>query len=82
MPANNAKWWQVVTHSIRVRVGYGATFTAINMNTWKGLNSATQNSILLEAKKLEDDIWAFEKSLDKRGMYCNASGPCDIGKPG
>ncbi len=82
MPAYNAKWWQVVTHNIRVRVGYAATFTAINMDTWKGLNADTQSLIMSEAKKLEDDIWAFESSLDQKGMDCNAAGPCDKGKPG
>ena len=41
MPAYNAKWWQVVTHNIRVRLGYAATFTAMNMDTWNGLNPET-----------------------------------------
>lgn len=82
MPAYNAKWWQVVTHNIRVRVGYAATFTAINLDTWNSLNADTQNLILAEAKKLEDEIWAFESSLDQKGMDCNAAGPCDKGDPG
>ncbi len=82
MPAYNAKWWQVVTHNIRVRVGYAATFTAINMDTWNGFSKETQDLIMAEAKKKEDAIWAFEKSLDQKGMDCNASGPCDKGEPG
>ena len=82
MPAYNAKWWQVVTHNIRIRVGYAATFTAINMDVWNDFNKDTQNLILAEAKKLEDEIWAFESSLDQKGMDCNASGPCDKGTPG
>lgn len=82
MPAYNAKWWQVVTHNIRIRVGYAATFTAINMDTWKGMNADTQNLILAEARKMEDAIWAFESSLDQAGMDCNAAGPCDKGEPG
>ena len=82
MPAYNAKWWQVVTHNIRVRVGYAATFTAINMDTWKGLNADTQKLILAQGKKMEDEVWVFEKTLDQKGMDCNASGPCDKGKPG
>ena len=82
MPAYNAKWWQVVTHNIRVRVGYAATFTAINMDTWNSLSSDTQKLIMSEAKKLEDEIWEFESSLDQAGMDCNAAGPCDKGKPG
>ncbi len=82
MPAYNAKWWQVVTHNIRVRVGYAATFTAINMDTWKDLNADTQKLIMSEAKKMEDEAWAFTKTLDQKGMDCNAAGPCDKGKPG
>lgn len=82
MPAYNAKWWQVVTHNIRVRVGYAATFTAINLDTWKGLNADTQKLIMSEAKKMEDDAWAFTKTLDQKGMDCNAAGPCDKGKTG
>ncbi|MCP5081346.1 MAG: TRAP transporter substrate-binding protein [Alphaproteobacteria bacterium] len=82
MPAYNAKWWQVVTHNIRVRVGYAATFTAINLDTWNGLNKETQDLIMSEAKKLEEEIWAFESSLDQKGMDCNAAGPCDKGDPG
>ncbi len=82
MPAYNAKWWQVVTHNIRVRVGYAATFTAINMDVWNDFNKETQDLILAEGKKLEDEIWAFEQSLDQKGMDCNAAGPCDKGDPG
>ncbi len=82
MPAYNAKWWQVVTHNIRIRVGYAATFTAMNMDTWNSLDEATQKIILAETKKMEDAVWAFEQSLDQKGMDCNASGPCDKGEPG
>ncbi len=82
MPAYNAKWWQVVTHNIRVRVGYAATFTAINMDTWNDLNADTQKLIMEQAAILEDEIWEFEVSLDQKGMDCNASGPCDAGEPG
>jgi TRAP-type C4-dicarboxylate transport system substrate-binding protein len=82
MPAYNAKWWQVVTHNIRVRVGYAATFTAINMDTWNDLNKDTQALIMAEGQKMEDAVWDFESSLDQKGMDCNASGPCDKGEPG
>lgn len=82
MPAYNAKWWQVVTHNIRVRVGYAATFTAMNMDTWESLNPETQQLIMDQAKLLEDEIWAFTESLDQKGMDCNAQGPCDKGEPG
>jgi TRAP-type C4-dicarboxylate transport system substrate-binding protein len=82
MPAYNAKWWQVVTHNIRVRLGYAATFMAINQKTWDGLNADTQNLMTAQAKKLEDQMWAFIKELDQLGLDCNANGPCKKGKPG
>ncbi len=82
MPAYNAKWWQVVTHNIRIRLGYAATFMAINMNTWNGLSEETRELLSEQSKKLEDQIWTFQKALDKIGMDCNASGPCAKGEPG
>ena len=82
MPAYNAKWWQVVTHNIRIRLGYAATFTAMNLDTWNGLSKETQDLIMAEGRKMEDAIWAFEESLDQEGMDCNAQGPCDKGEPG
>ncbi len=82
MPAYNAKWWQVVTHNIRVRIGFAATFTAINLDVWNDFNKETQDLILDQAKKLEDETWQFINALDQAGMSCNASGPCDKGEPG
>ena len=82
MPAYNGKWWQVVTHNIRVRVGYAATFTAMNMDTWKGLNKETQDLIASEARKHEDTMWDFVSTLDQAGMDCNAQGPCSRGETG
>ena len=82
MPAYNAKWWQVVTHNIRIRLGYAATFMAVNMKTWESLSGDTQKFITAQAVKLEDDLWVFEKELDQIGMRCNAAGPCPKGEPG
>ncbi|MEM1363377.1 MAG: TRAP transporter substrate-binding protein [Pseudomonadota bacterium] len=82
MPAYNGKWWQVVTHNVRVRLGFAATFTAINLDTWDRMNEETQALILAEAKSFEDEIWEFEQTLDQAGMDCNAQGPCERGEPG
>jgi TRAP-type C4-dicarboxylate transport system substrate-binding protein len=82
MPAYNAKWWQVVTHNVRVRLGYAATFTAMNMNTWKSLSADSQKLISSEIGKLEDEQWIATKKADQIGMDCNASGPCPKGEPG
>jgi TRAP-type C4-dicarboxylate transport system substrate-binding protein len=81
-PAYSAKWWQVVTHNIRVRLGYAATVLAMNMDTWDSLNDDTRKLMTAQVAKLEDEIWASTKAADKRGMDCNAAGPCALGEPG
>lgn len=82
LPAYNAKWWQVVTHNIRIRLGYASSFLAMNMETWNGLTPDAQNLIMEKLKVLEEEMWAATKVNDQRGMDCNASGPCDLGEPG
>ncbi len=81
-PAYRAKWWQVVTHNVRVRLGYAATFLAMNMDTWNSLSPETQKLMTDSLAKLEDDMWVSTKAADQIGMDCNASGPCPLGEPG
>jgi len=81
-PAYNAKWWQVANTNIRVRLGYAASFGAMNMKVWNSLSKDTQALIEKEAKVLEDKMWTRTAKLDKIGMDCNAKGPCEFGKPG
>ncbi len=81
MPAYSAKWGQVVTHNIRVRLGYAATVMAMNQNTWKSLNADTQKVISEQANILEDQMWEATAAEDQAGMDCNAAGPCERGDP-
>ena len=76
LPAYNAKWWQVVTHNIRIRLGYASSFLAMNHKVWDGLDKDTQNLFLTELPKLEKEMWDATAKNDQRGMDCNASGPC------
>ena len=81
-PAYKAKWWQVVTHNIQVRLGFAATFLAINNNTWNGLHPETQALMLEQVAKVEDEMWEAVKVEDRTALKCNASGPCPWGEPG
>lgn len=81
-PAYNAKWWQVANTNIRVRLGYSASFGAMNMKVWEGLSKESQDIITKAAAKLEDEMWDRTQKLDQIGMDCNAAGPCTLGKPG
>ncbi len=82
LPAYNAKWWQVVTHNIRVRLGFTASVLALNTKVWEGLSADTRDLIQAEAIKLQDEMWRATAINNQRGMDCNASGPCDLGEPG
>ena len=81
-PAYNAKWWQVVTHNIRVRLGYAATFMAVNGETWDSLSPETQEIIRKGAKQVENEIWDSIQELDETALACNTTGPCPWGEPG
>ena len=82
LPAYNAKWYQVVTHNVRLRIGYVSSFMAVNNRVWDSLSEENRKLIELETAKLEDEMWAATAINDQRGMDCNAAGPCDLGEPG
>ncbi len=82
LPAYNAKWWQVVTHNIRIRMGYASSFLAMNLKVWNGLDDETKAMFRKELAALEEEMWIATAANDQRGMDCNASGPCDLGEPG
>lgn len=81
-PAYNAKWWQVVTHNVRVNIGFAATFLAVNYSTWDSLTPETQELMLAEAQKVEDNIWDSTVALNEEAALCNTDGPCSKGEPG
>lgn len=82
LPAYNAKWWQVVSHNIRVRLGYASSFLAMNMDVWNSLDADTKKFFETELPKLEEEMWAATDKNNQRGLDCNAAGPCDLGEPG
>lgn len=82
LPAYNAKWSQVVTHNIRIRLGYANSFLAMNNKTWNSLTPDAQKLLMDQSAKLEDEMWVATAASDQLGMDCNASGPCSIGEPG
>ena len=81
-PAYNAKWWQVANTNIRTRIGYAATFLAINKDTWESLSPEAQELIRQKAAEVEEDMWKATAVSEQVGMDCNADGPCPLGEPG
>jgi TRAP-type C4-dicarboxylate transport system substrate-binding protein len=81
-PAYNAKWYQVTTHDVRVKLGYAATFMAFNGEAWDELKPETQALIKEQAAKVENEIWESIQATDEMAKQCNSTGPCDWGEPG
>jgi TRAP-type C4-dicarboxylate transport system substrate-binding protein len=82
LPAYEAKWWQVVTHNIRVRLGYIGSFLAVHNKVWASLSPEARKVIETEAAKVEAMMWLATAKNDQIGQDCNAQGPCAIGEPG
>ena len=81
-PAYNAKWYQVTTHDVRVKLGYAATFMAFNGDAWDELSADTRALIREQAAKVENEIWESIQATDAMAKQCNSSGPCDWGETG
>ena len=81
-PAYNAKWYQVTTHNVRVKLGYAATFMAFNGESWDELSDETKKTIRETAAKIENEIWESIEATDAMAATCNTSGACDWGENG
>ena len=82
LPAYDAKWWQVVTHNIQVKLGYAASFMAINNDTWNDLTPDAQALLLEESARLEEEFWTATANMEEVALRCNTVGPCERGDPG
>ncbi|MEM0991010.1 MAG: TRAP transporter substrate-binding protein [Pseudomonadota bacterium] len=81
-PAYNAKWYQVTTHNVQVRLGYAATFMAMNGESWDALSEDAQKTIKDAAAKVESEIWASIEETDAMALSCIADGECAWGENG
>ncbi|MEQ8818374.1 MAG: TRAP transporter substrate-binding protein [Thalassobaculum sp.] len=84
MPAYQAKWWQVATHAYLFKVGYTATFAAMNLKTWNKLSPETKAFVEKQMQEFEDTSWKNTMAEDAMGITCNTGvgGECTEGKPG
>jgi len=83
MPAYRAKWHEVITHVMKLRVGWGISFGAFSLKRWNKLDKDTQAFLTKELTALEDRMWAKTKLEDNMGIVCNTgTGKCTEGKPG
>ncbi|MCB1741738.1 MAG: TRAP transporter substrate-binding protein [Gammaproteobacteria bacterium] len=83
MAAYQAKWHEVVTHALLLRVSAGLAYGAISNKTWNKLNPETQTFLTEQYKTLEDKTWTYIEQEDQQAFNClSGSGPCEFGEPG
>lgn len=76
VPAYRDKWWQIITHNIRIRLGYASSFMAMNSKVWDGLNTESQDLLLNAMPNFEAEMWQATKFNDQRFSDCNVGKPC------
>lgn len=84
MPAYNAKWHEVITHAMKVRVGMGMAFMAMNLKKWNSLNADTQKFFMEQAARLEEKTWVAMEAEDEEALRClsGKGGKCSKGEAG
>ena len=83
MPAFNAKWHEVITHAMKIRVGMGMAFMAMSLKKWDGLNADTQKFFNEQSVRLENEMWAASSAEDDEALRClSGKGECTRGTPG
>lgn len=82
MSAYTANWQQVATHAYTLRVGWGLSFGAMNLDKWNSMSTAQQAIMKKEVAALTDRMWAETATEDDIAISCITGGTCEIGEPG
>jgi TRAP-type C4-dicarboxylate transport system substrate-binding protein len=74
-----AKWFDGARFLYPLPINWGAGMSAINLNSWRKLDAATQKTLQTEFGKLERAI--FEQNIRENdiGIACNTGGTCPEG---
>lgn len=79
MSAYSAKWYQVASHAYTIRVGWGISFGAMNMDKWNSMSAEQQTTLKTELDKLTDAMWTETATEDEVAVACLTGGECAIG---
>ena len=82
MSAYSAKWYQVATHAYTLRVGWGISFGAMNMDKWNSLSAEQQAAVEGAIKDLTEQMWAETATEDDVAISCITGGECSVGEKG
>ena len=82
MSAYSAKWYQVATHAYTLRVGWGISFGAMNMDKWNALSADQQAAVQNAINGLTEEMWAETATEDDVAISCITGGDCSVGEKG
>jgi len=80
--SGNTAGWNEVTKSIYpMSLGWSINVVAVNLETWKRLDSKTQAFLTEQFKAYEDKMWATIRTITAEADNCNTNKqPCTMGK--
>jgi TRAP-type transport system periplasmic protein len=80
--SGNTAGWNEVTKSIYpMSLGWSINVLAVNLDTWKRLDSKVQGFMLEQTKAYEEKMWATIKTTTGEAENCNVGKqPCTMGK--
>ena len=79
----SAGWWEVSTHLLPLPLGgWDPVVTAMNLDTWNGLDAATQEAIRASIRTdFEDPAWAAAQTALTDDIAClTGNGECPAGE--
>jgi TRAP-type C4-dicarboxylate transport system substrate-binding protein len=74
-----AKWYDGAKYLYALPINFGAGMSAINLNTWRKMDAATQKLIQAEFAKQEQAVYEQNVRENNLGISCNTGGPCSEG---
>ncbi len=69
-------------YGFTLRVGWGLSFGAINLNKWQRLSDAQKQLLQQEIATLNDNMWQEMATEDAIALACLSNGPCELGENG
>lgn len=74
-----AKWYEGAKYLYALPINWGAGVSAINLNSWRKLDAATQQTLQAEYAKLEKAVFDQNVRENELGLACNTGGQCSEG---
>ena len=81
LSGNTAGWPEVTKSLYPMSLGWSINVLAVNLNTWKRLDSKTQDFMQKQFNAYEDKMWNTLKKASNEADNCNTGKqPCTMGK--